>query len=158
MLTPAVFKSYYLQHRVPNPVNFTFTQKQVADGQWITDTLSEQNFRHFSNKLNAAVFGSRFKRYGKKLSMLVVREQDETHRHHLHCVIERPEHLTASEFILLVISCWMGTRYGYHQIHFEPPMNEQRELGWVDYCLKSRTKADYTSCIDWLNSTCFESC
>lgn len=158
MLTPSFsdFKSYYLQHRVPNPVNFTFTQRQIAEGKWITDTLSEQNFRHFSNKLNKAVYGSRFTRYGKKLSMFVIREQDETHRHHLHCIIERPEHFTVCDFVLLVDKFWFQTRYGHLQTHSESPTTEQRELGWVDYCLKPRTKAEYSSCIDWSNSTCFE--
>jgi hypothetical protein len=117
MITPSFsdFKSYYLQHRVPNPVNFTLTQKQVAEGKWITDTLSEQNFRHFANMLNTSVYGNRFIRYGKKLSMFVIREQDETHRHHLHCIIERPEHLLALDFVLLVQTCWFKTRYGHHQ-------------------------------------------
>jgi hypothetical protein len=156
MLTSSIFKSYYLQHKVVKPVNFTLTQKQVCDGKWITDTLSEQSFRHFSNKLNSFAFGNRFKRYGKKLGMFVIREQDETHRHHIHCVIERPEHISASDFIVIVQKCWVGTRYGYHQTHFELPMTEQREIGWIDYCLKSKTKADYSSCIDWSNSTCFE--
>lgn len=156
MLNSSVFKSYYLQNRVSNPINFTLTQKQVAEGQWITDTLSEQNFRHFSNKLNSAVFGVRFKRYGQKLSMFVIREQDETHRHHIHCVIERPEHVAVTDFAILVQHCWVSTRFGYHETHFEIPSTEQRELGWIDYCLKPRTKAEYSSCIDWSNSTCFE--
>eukprot|EP01036_Dinobryon_divergens_P048585 gene48585-65165_t len=72
MPTHSDFKSYYLDHRVSNPVNITLTQRQVVDGQWITDTLSQQNFRHFANKLNTKCFGTRFKRYGNKLSMFVV--------------------------------------------------------------------------------------
>ena len=79
MLTPTDLKAYYLEHRVPNPVNITLTERQVVDGQWITDTLSQQNFRHFANILNTKCFGIRFKRYGTKLSMFVVREQDQTH-------------------------------------------------------------------------------
>jgi hypothetical protein len=74
MLSPTDFKAYYLEHRVPNPVNITLTQRQVVDGQWITDTLSQQNFRHFANKLNSAIFGTRFKRHGRKLAMFVIRE------------------------------------------------------------------------------------
>jgi hypothetical protein len=73
MPTPSTYKSYYLEHRVPNPVNITLTQRQVVDGQWITDSLSQQNFRHFANKLNTKCLGTRFKRYGTKLSMFVVR-------------------------------------------------------------------------------------
>ena len=38
----------------------------------------------------------------------------------------------------------------------EFPTTEQRELGWIDYCLKARTKTEYSNCIDWSNSTCFE--
>jgi hypothetical protein len=156
MPSPAHYKSYYLQNRVPNPVNITLTERQVVDGQWITDTLSQQNFRHFAKKLNAKCFGNKFKRYGHKLLMFVVREQDHTHRHHIHCVIERPQHIAATDFILLAQSCWTSTRFGYQQSHFEFPTTEQRELGWIDYCLKARTKTEYSDCIDWSNSTCFE--
>ena len=52
MLNPSIIKTYYLKNRVKNPVNFTLTQKQVVDGQWISDMVSEQNFRHFANKLD----------------------------------------------------------------------------------------------------------
>jgi hypothetical protein len=95
MLSPTDFKSCYLEHRVPNPVNITLTQRQVVDGQWITDTLSRQNFRHFANKQNTKCLGTKFKHYGQELSMLVVREQDQTHRHHIPSVIGRPLHIPA---------------------------------------------------------------
>lgn len=151
-----VFKTYYLQNRVPNPVNITLTQKQVVDGQWISDDVSEANFKHFSTLLNRRLYGNAHKRFGKKLAMFVVRESDATHRHHLHVVIQRPNHLTVKEFIALLTECWKKTRFGYHQVHFEIPETEDRELGWIDYSLKTRTKADYASSIDWKNSTCFE--
>lgn len=156
MIEPANIKAYYLQHRVPNPVNITLTQKQFVDGVWLDDLRSEQNFRHFANKLNSAVYGAKFKRFGKKLSMLVVRESDASHRHHLHCIIERPDHIVEPIFYQCVKSCWTSTRFGYNQIHFEQPSSAERELGWVNYCLKRRTKAHYSDSIDWSNSTCFE--
>ena len=156
MLSPNDFKSYYLNHRVPNPVNITLTQKQFVDGVWLDDLRSEQNFRHFSNKLNSAIYGTKFKRFGKKLSMFVIRENDASHRHHLHCIIEHPEHVAEPIFYLRVKSCWTSTRFGYNQIHFEQPNSAERELGWVNYCLKRRTKALYSDSIDWSNSTCFE--
>ena len=105
MIKPADIKTYYLNHRVPNPVNITLTQKQFVDGVWLDDLRSEQNFRHFSNKLNSAVYGSKFKRFGKRLSVLVVRENDASHRHHLHCIIERPEHISEPIFFLHVKRC-----------------------------------------------------
>ena len=98
MIEPETYRSYYLKHRVPNPVNVTLTQRQCVDGEWLDDLRSELNFRHFANKLNSKVLGARFKRFGKRLAMLVVRESDATHRHHLHCIIERPEHLSEPLF------------------------------------------------------------
>ena len=130
--------------------------KQVPSCEFYPMEAVRTNVLGTENMLNAAIFGTRFKRYGTKLSMFVVREQDQTHRHHIHCVIERPQHISAPDFIMLTQQCWTSTRYGYQKSHFELPTTEQRELGWIDYCLKARTKTEYSSCIDWSNSTCFE--
>lgn len=156
MIKPSTIRDFYLKHRVKNPINFTLTQKQVVDGQWISNMVSEQNFRHFSNKLNAAVYGNRFKRGGRKLGMFVVRECDEIHRHHIHCIIECPEGFPPLQFTELVHRCWVSTRFGYGRFDFEIPSSDEREFGWVSYCLKRRSKTDYSSSIDWSNSTCFE--
>ncbi|MBM1222536.1 hypothetical protein JQU17_20185 [Ponticoccus sp. SC2-23] len=119
--------------------------------------MSEQNFRHFRNMLNKAIFGNSYKRFGKQLSMLVVREHDSTHRHHIHAIIEQPENRPLSRFIYDIDQCWQRTRFGYKQIHIEKPDGPEREDGWLFYSLKSRTKVDFSSAIDWQNSTCFES-
>ena len=156
MIQPSIIKDYYDQHQVKDPINFTLTQKQVVDGQWISDTVSEQNFRHFSNKLNKRVYGNAFRRYGRKLQMFVVRETNETQRHHLHCIIECPDFIPPLDFAALVQDCWISTRFGYRQVDFEVPSDEERRVGWVKYCLKMRTKQEYSSSIDWSNSTCFE--
>ncbi|MBF9052691.1 hypothetical protein LSUCC1028_00345 [Rhodobacterales bacterium LSUCC1028] len=156
MIDPEILKHFYFQNRVPNPVNVTFTEKQYVDGEWIDDPSSEQNFRHFSNKLNAAVYRSKFKRYGLKLAMFVVRESDGVHRHHLHCIIERPTNLSKPLFALLIKNCWHSTRFGHEHVHIEFPEAAGREQGWVEYCLKRRSKALYSDSIDWSNSTCFE--
>ena len=84
-------RTYLKSKKVINPINMTFTQKQWVEGQYIDDMSSEQNFRHFRNKLNTKVFGNSYRRFNKQLQMLVIREYDETHRHHLHCVIEQPQ-------------------------------------------------------------------
>jgi hypothetical protein len=156
MLNPSIIKDYYFKNRVKNPINFTLTQKQVVDGQWVSDTVSEQNFRHFTNKINRKVFGKSAQRHGKKLGMFVVRECDETHRHHIHCIIECPEGMEPLNFTELVHECWVSTRFGYYEMDFEIPETDEREIGWVGYCLKRRSKAEYSSSIDWSNSTCFE--
>lgn len=149
-------KEYYASHRVPNPINFTLTQKQIVDGQRINDEIAQQNFRHFRKLLNTHLFKNAYKRHGRQLSMLVVSEADATHRHHLHAVIERPQDMSTDHFVPLVMQYWTRTRFGYNQYHFEEPASADREVGWINYCLKKRTKADLASSIDWVNSTCFE--
>lgn len=151
-----VIKQFYHDHRVPNPINITLTQKQIFEGQRIDDEISSANFRHFRNLLNRRLFGNAYKRHGRQLSMFVVQEDGAWQRHHLHAIIEKPASLTTEEFIALVMECWGKTRFGYREHHFEEPADQAWEAGWVNYCLKKRTKADVASSIDWANSTCFE--
>ena len=101
--TAHAIRQYFWEHRIPNPVNVTFTEKQIVDGMWIDDARSEQNVRHFRNKLNQTVYGNAFQRYGKCLSMLVVRESDNK-RHHLHLIIEQPERLTFEQFEQIIMA------------------------------------------------------
>lgn len=149
-------KSYYHDHSVPNPINVTLTEKQVVGGQWIDDESSAANVRHFRNLMNTHLFKNAYKRHGKQLSMLVVREADATHRHHLHLTIEIPDGLSAPMFMLLIKRFWSKTRFGYGECHYEQPANSERELGWINYSLKMRSKSDLVSSVDWENSTCFE--
>jgi hypothetical protein len=149
-------RDFYLSHQVPNPVNITLTEKQLVNGQKIDDFSSEQNFKHFRNLLNSRLFKNAYKRHGKQLSMFVVRECDHTHRHHLHIIMQKPDDIELNFFMYMVKSCWQKTKFGYNEMHFEKPDNLQRIVGWLEYCLKKRTKNDLASSIDWVNSTCFE--
>jgi len=60
-------RAFFWKNRIPNPVNVTFTEKQIVNGQWIDHAISEQNMRHFRNKLNQQVYGNGYKRFGKGL-------------------------------------------------------------------------------------------
>jgi hypothetical protein len=156
ILFQSVIKQFYQDHRVPNPINITLTERQIVDGQHIDDTTSEANCKHFLNLLNRRLFGNAHKRYGRSLSTFMVREHGAWQRHHIHAIIEQPNTLTTEEFMALVLECWTKTKFGYYQIHFEQPADQDRSSGWVNYCLKKRTKADLASSIDWGNSTCFQ--
>ena len=149
--TAHAIRQYFWEHRIPNPVNVTFTEKQIVDGMWIGDARSEQNVRHFRNKLNQTVYGNAYKRYGKCLSMLVVRESDNK-RHHLHLIIEQPERLTFEQFEQVIREIWVSTKFGYTHIHIEKPSTTDREDGWLDYILKDRTKTCFETSIDWNNT------
>jgi hypothetical protein len=151
----SIRRSILSDNPVPNPINITLTQKQVVDGQRIDDEISSANFRHFRNLLNSHLFGNAYKRHGRQLKMLVVREDGAWLRHHIHAILEKPSSLSIEEFIALVLDCWSKTRFGYREHHFEQPTTPDRETGWLNYILKKRTKDDLAASIDWANSTCF---
>jgi hypothetical protein len=88
-------KQFYLANPVPNPINITLTQKQLVGGQRIDDEISSANFRHFRSLLNRQLFGNAYKRHGRQLAMLVVREDGAWHRHHIHAVIQKPTSLNS---------------------------------------------------------------
>ena len=146
-------RTYLKSKRVINPLNVTFTQKQIVNGQRIDDFSSEQNFRHFRNVLNQKVFGNGYKRFNKQLQMLVIREVSFDKRHHLHCVVEQPQRYEFEQFVSLIKSVWSVTKFGYDQIHIEKPSSQQREDGWLDYIMKDYTKVSLSTSIDYVNST-----
>ena len=134
--------------RFQNPVAGTLTQKQVCSHQWLDDIGSTENFRHFINRMNKKTFGNSFQRYEKRLQVLPIQENSASQRHHIHMIISRPSHLSFNEFTALADECWMKTRYGYFETHFE----DHPDDGWLAYMLKMRTKKNLFDSIDWTNT------
>ena len=80
----------------------------------------QQAFRHFMNLLNKAVYGSAFRRHGKRLRVLPVLEKGEVRarslrrwecgtsgRWHIHCAIEiASPHFDAFALETLIGDCW----------------------------------------------------
>jgi len=154
----------YLKTPIPNPLFVTFTLKQKMEfqskfGTYLVD-LDEYgirtNFRHFSNRLNKKVFGNSFRRYGKRLKMVVVEEGGKNEvRLHLHTVIETPSHLDQLQFKSLIGDIWTNkTLWGYEDIRFDVPNKSKGDVsGWINYITKSKTKGrDLNSSIDWENT------
>ena len=131
-----------------NAVAVTLTQKQIVDHQHIDDIVSSDNLRHFMSRLNAAVYGKRFRRFNKRLSVFVVRENSADVRHHLHLMLERPPYICLDDFRYNIFTCWSKTRFG----HLNIKVDEAYDLsGWTDYILKRRTKSNWYDAIDWEN-------
>lgn len=139
--------------RVVNPLNVTLTELQICGGIRLDDIISEQNFRHFRNVLNRKVFGNGYRRFGKELQMLVVREVSTNQRHHIHCVIELPQRYEFQTFKNLIFDVWRSTDFGYEEIHIEKPSSKEREDGYLGYIMKKRTKVSFEQSIDWMNSS-----
>ena len=145
-------QNYLKSNRVINSINLTLTEKQIVNGKRIDGISSSQNFRHFKNLLNSKIYGKRYRRFDVQLKMVVVDEVSHNGRHHKHCIIEVPKGWDANDFVLLIHKFWKQTDYGHKQIHFEKPMNEQREVGWLNYILKHSTKNEgLENAVDWAN-------
>ena len=152
------YKEWILSKSFQNPLNVTFTLKQIVEG-WRVDLINaETNFRYFRNILNKKVFGNAFRRFGKELKMLVVREVSLHQRLHLHTIIELPNHINLDKFIGLVKRCWEKTLFGYQEIHFKKPTSKQEEVGWFRYIMKTNQKTDFGESIDLNNSSALSIC
>ena len=146
-------RQWIWNNRIPFPINVTLTEKQSFNGIKIDEIRSQQNFRHFKNVLNSKIFGVRYRRFGKQIKMLVVREGGVNKRYHLHCIIEKPITHTSEEFCNLLKQIWRSTDFGYEEIHIEHPSSPNREDGWLGYILKRRSKVNLFDSIDWNNTT-----
>jgi len=102
-----------------NGLNITFTFKQIVDGIKIDKISAERNFRYFRNMLNKKIFGNSYKRFGKQLKMLVIREVSNTQRLHLHTIIEKPKNIILERFIYFVRLCWSKTLFGYTEVDIQ---------------------------------------
>lgn len=139
-------------------VNVTFTAKQYVDGDRLDEIRLQRNFRYFKNELNSKVFGNAYRRYGKELKMLVIQEESNHQRLHLHTIIERPDRIDEEIFSSLIRNCWEKTRFGYREIDIEYPSDQQRTEGWLGYIMKRRSKHIYGDGLDLMNSSCLYLC
>ena len=105
--------------------------------------------------LNKKTFGNSYRRFGKELKTLFVKEWSEDKRHHIHSIIEQPKHIDEVTFQKIISDSWRRTLFGYEQIHIEKPTSTKREVGWLDYIMKTTTKNSLSEAIDWDNSNCF---
>jgi hypothetical protein len=130
-----------------NPAAVTLTLKKRAGGNVIDPIKASANFRHFRNRLNHAVLGSKAKRHGHQMLMVTVLEISPDKRLHDHCIIDRPYHCSFERFSSIVQEQWSKTEFGYHQINIQ----DQADAGWTDYVFKQRQKHPLLESIDWNN-------
>jgi len=141
-------------------VTLTLKQGRQADGSgWvkIDHYQCRQAFRHFMNLLNKAVYGSAFRRHGKRLRVLPVLEKGEVRarslrrwergtsgRWHIHCAIELPPHFDAFALETLIGDCWAKVELGHRRILVRDGAN----AGWINYMLKDRQKSEFDGLLD----------
>ena len=141
-------------------VTLTLRQGRQAEGSgWmkIDHYQCRQAFRHFMNLLNKAVYGSAFRRHGKRLRVLPVLEKGEVRarslrrwergtsgRWHIHCAIELPPHFNAFALETLIGDCWAKVELGHRRILVRDGAN----AGWINYMLKDRQKSEFDGLLD----------
>jgi hypothetical protein len=153
-------------------VTLTLKQGHRADsGSWIKvdHYRCGQAFRHFMNLLNKEVYGSAFRRHGKRLRVLPVLEKGEVRarslrpwelgtsgRWHIHCAIELPSHVDAFALEKLIRDCWAKVEWSHGRILVRDGAN----AGWINYMLKDRQKSEFDGLLDcvmmesFYNSNC----
>lgn len=159
-LHSSYIQNYLREFNIRNPIHITFTEKQSIqvksdNGMTIvklTDDLSRKNFNHFLNLLNREIYKNSFQRFKKRIKSYVIQEYDNTHRHHLHTILEIPNHYSVKEFTLLVKQCWYKTDFGDKQVDCYVPKTKEERITWIYYLHKKRTKLDYQDFVDWRNS------
>ena len=129
------------------PAAVTLTLKKRAGGNVIDEIKASTNFRHFRNRLNHVVLGSKAKRHGYQLLMVSVLEISAEKRLHYHCIIDRPPYCSLERFSAIFYEQWAKTDFGYHQIDIQ----DQADTGWIDHILKQRQKGSLLDSIDWTN-------
>ena len=141
-------------------VTLTLKQGHQADsGGWIKidPYRCRQAFRHFMNLLNKAVYGSAFRRHGKRLRVLPILEKGEVRarslrrwergtsgRWHIHSAIELPPHFDAVALETSIGNCWAKVELGHPRIL----VREGANAGWINYMLKDRQKSEFDGLLD----------
>ena len=141
-------------------VTLTLKQGHQADSGGcikIDHYRCREAFRHFMNLLNKAVYGSAFRRHGKRLRVLPVLEKGEVRarslrrwergtsgRWHIHCAIELPPHFDAFALETLIGDCWAKVELGHRRILVRDGAN----AGWINYMLKDRQKSEFDGLLD----------
>jgi hypothetical protein len=130
-----------------NPAAVTLTMKKRVGSRAADHIVASDNFRHFRNRLDHAVLGSRAKRYGAHLLIIAVLEFSADHRLHYHCTIDRPYHCPFDKFSASTREQWLKTDFGYREVDIQ----DQPDSGWTCYMLKWRQKTSLLDAIDWTN-------
>ena len=133
--------------RFDNPTAVSLTMKKRVGGRNIDMMVASENLRHFCNRLNNKILGSKAKRYGDKLQMVAIIESNADGRLHYHAMIDRPYYCSFDRFRDTVIDQWQRTTFGYRQTDIQ----DHADAGWIDYIIKPQQKKSLLDSIDWTN-------
>ena len=124
-----------------NPFAITLTMKSSNFRDF------DQNYRHFSNRLNQSYLQSRYRRYQEQITNIPIREGVDGIRTHLHCILDNPFIDRDREFVKCIKDSWNKTFLSLPKIQIE----KMRSDNWIGYITKFRSKSEYKDSVDWSN-------
>ena len=150
-------REFVMDLNFQNPIAVTLTLKQAIPLQEgssrgyirITPDRASQNLRHFLNVINYQCLGKKASRHGCRIPVFSVLEGTREKRLHFHLLMDWPLGANANEIETMISSNWHKTQWGYNQIDVQT----NADMGWVDYITKMKDKEDYSSSIDWENTS-----
>lgn len=101
-----------------------FGTRQITQRSYISEANAMMNINQFINRMNYSCYKHAFKRYGKRLDVVVAIEggdndlrenvmiKDAGKHLHTHILLQRPSHIEFEKFKILVLHNWYDTTWG----------------------------------------------
>ena len=99
---------------------------------YLTEDIASQNISVFYDRLNYKVYKQAYKRYKKKLDIIVAVEggfgllrenrnkTDYDKRFHTHILLQQPSHICFDDYKIIILDAWLSTKWGYFISEIEP--------------------------------------
>ena len=123
------------------PFSVTLSMKEHRSWEF------NRNFRHFCNRLNQSYLQNSYRRYKKRLTVLVASEGNGDIRNHHHLIIDNPFIDRDREFVRKVRESWIKSELGLRKIEVEKMKGD----GWIKYITKFKSKPIYKDSFDFEN-------
>lgn len=111
---------------------------ETGERSFISIDRASRNLRHFLNLMNQTIFGNAYKRYGKRVQVIPIYEQDVDTHLHFHLFIEKPDRLSDLRFESLIRTNWIKSDWGLWSINVQ----KDADSGWLKYITKD-TRASF---------------
>lgn len=116
----------------------TLSMKQGLQGEegsvsYLTKEASDNNVHWFLRQMNRAAYGNAARKYGKKLRVIDSAEggPGTLKRSHRHLLIEKPSHLTFSQFSIFLRENWLKSVWAYRDMDIQMAQSRSAVIGYI---------------------------
>ena len=133
--------SEWLKSRLPTDGEFIFVTLSLKQGlqredgsvAYLTNDAADNNVRWFLRQMNRASYGNAARKYGKKLRVIDSAEggPGTYQRRHRHLLIEKPSHLTFSQFSIFLRENWLKSSWAYRDMDIQMAQSLSADIGYI---------------------------